>query len=80
MPSPTSRRNAPRPWNAHSANPAGIWHPLQTNLRQVAVQAAAFAAAAGMSEEAWVVGVLHDLGKYGSHFQKRLGGGGGAQD
>ena len=59
---------------AHSANEAGYVDPLRDHLRDVANRAAEYAEAFGASEEARVAGLLHDLGKYGDLFQRRLQG------
>lgn len=59
---------------AHSANPAGDWHPLTDHLRSVGGIARAFAGAAPWSEEADLAGRTHDIGKYGDDFQRRLRG------
>lgn len=59
---------------AHSANPAGRWHPLRDHLTAVGKLAAEFASALPWHEEAYLAGVLHDLGKYGDRFQSRLRG------
>lgn len=63
-----------QPYFAHSANPAGRWHPLKEHLAAVARMAAAHAGAAPWAEEAALAGLLHDLGKYGDLFQARLRG------
>lgn len=57
---------------AHSASEAGPTHPLKDHLESVAELAAGFAAAFGAEREARLAGLLHDLGKYGDLFQKRL--------
>lgn len=59
---------------AHSGGPE--WDPdlLRFHLRAVAERAAQFASVFGASEEARLAGVLHDLGKYGDLFQRRLKG------
>ncbi len=59
---------------AHSKNKADRWHPLAEHLRGVAELAGEFAEASGFAEEAELAGLLHDLGKYGDRFQKRLVG------
>ena len=60
--------------HAHSANNSGRWHPLAEHLGSVARLAKAFAEGLHWSEEAWLAGLLHDLGKYGDRFQARLRG------
>lgn len=59
---------------AHSKNSVGITHRLSDHLRSVASLAAGFASAFGASDEAANLGLLHDLGKYGELFQRRLRG------
>ncbi len=54
--------------------PSGKWQPLAEHLRNVAELAAKFAAPFGASEEARLVGLLHDLGKYRDEFQSYLRG------
>ncbi len=58
----------------HSASKAGEWEPLREHLKAVSEKAREFAAAFGATEEASMVGLLHDLGKYGDLFQKRIRG------
>lgn len=57
---------------AHSAAEVGPWHPLKEHLGAVAGLAAGFAAPFHAQQEAHLAGLLHDLGKYGDLFQKRL--------
>lgn len=59
---------------AHSKNKVDQWHPLAEHLRSVSELAGEFATASGFTEEARLAGLLHDLGKYGDLFQKRLRG------
>lgn len=59
---------------AHSANRMGCEDPLRDHLSAVAERAAGFARAFGAEGEAFLAGLLHDLGKYGDLFQKRLRG------
>ncbi len=59
---------------AHSAGKSGLAQSLRDHLQQVAHTAHDFAAAFGAEEEATLAGLLHDLGKYGDLFQKRLQG------
>uniref|UniRef100_E6PG15 Metal dependent phosphohydrolase n=1 Tax=mine drainage metagenome TaxID=410659 RepID=E6PG15_9ZZZZ len=59
---------------AHSANGAGLWHPLAEHLRSVGDLAGGFASGARWRDEARLAGLLHDLGKYGDRFQRRLHG------
>lgn len=56
---------------AHSRSEAGPSHPLRDHLQSVADVAAEFAHPWG-AREARLAGLLHDLGKYGDLFQKRL--------
>ena len=48
------------------------WQPLFEHLRNVAERAGQFAAPFGLADEAHLAGLLHDLGKYGKRFQRRL--------
>ena len=57
---------------AHSANQNGHKEPLVDHLTGVASQAARNASFFDAAEEARMIGKLHDLGKYGVLFQKRL--------
>jgi len=59
---------------AHSASKAGRRDPLRSHLQKVAQRAALFAKPFGADAEARLAGLLHDLGKYGELFQKRLRG------
>ncbi len=59
---------------AHSRNTVGDKHRVKDHLQGVARLAAQFAAASGYADEARLAGLLHDLGKYGDRFQKRLEG------
>lgn len=58
---------------AHSSRD-GAPQPLAEHLRNVAECASQFAKAFGADEEAYLAGLLHDIGKYGDLFQKRLQG------
>lgn len=64
----------PATYFAHSENPAGEKNPLRVHLSEVASLAQGFASAFGASEHAAAAGLLHDLGKYGDLFQRRLEG------
>ncbi|MBM3322865.1 CRISPR-associated endonuclease Cas3'', partial [candidate division WOR-3 bacterium] len=44
------------------------------HLKSVAARAAEYASAFGAADEAYLAGLLHDLGKYGELFQRRLRG------
>ena len=60
---------------AHSANRAGSDPELlKEHSLGVAERAAEYAASFGAQEEAWIAGLLHDLGKYSELFSKRLKG------
>jgi CRISPR-associated helicase Cas3/CRISPR-associated endonuclease Cas3-HD len=59
---------------AHTSKPCRPWQPLPDHLRNVASLAALFASAFGAEAEANLAGLLHDLGKYGDLFQRRLRG------
>ncbi|RMF90415.1 MAG: CRISPR-associated endonuclease Cas3'', partial [Planctomycetota bacterium] len=57
---------------AHSENDAGVRETLAEHLREVARLAGEFAEAFGAGPQAEAAGLLHDLGKYGERFQRRL--------
>jgi CRISPR-associated endonuclease/helicase Cas3 len=59
---------------AHSKNDEGICNPLSKHLAEVAELARTFAAVFGAGDAAHLAGLLHDLGKYGELFQRRLEG------
>jgi CRISPR-associated endonuclease/helicase Cas3 len=59
---------------AHSENNLGETDFLHRHLETVAKRAASFADASGLTNEAYLAGLLHDLGKYGDLFQRRLEG------
>lgn len=63
-----------QPPMAHSPSPSGRQDPLPAHLADVAATAAHFASAFGAAEEARAAGLLHDLGKYGEIFARRLQG------
>ncbi len=56
------------------------WQPLAEHLRAVAKAAGARGAKFGASDAASLAGLLHDLGKYTSDFQRRLDGAGNRVD
>ncbi len=59
---------------AHSANDLGNWHPLKEHLTSVARIAKQFSSDMEWQNEAYLAGLLHDLGKYADRFQARLKG------
>jgi len=59
---------------AHSSNEAGKEDLLHLHLKDVARRAAEYAEAFHAADEAKLAGLLHDLGKYGDLFQRRLEG------
>ncbi len=59
---------------AHSENDFSVRHQLAMHLDSVARIAGAHASDAAWRHEAELAGKLHDLGKYGDLFQKRLDG------
>lgn len=59
---------------AHRDAHSGHEEPLAEHLKLVAERAKDYASVFGASEEAYLAGLLHDLGKYGEHFQQRLKG------
>jgi len=64
----------PAEFLAHSASKGGHVDPVKEHLQDVADRAAAYASAFGASQEARIAGLLHDIGKYGELFQRRLRG------
>jgi len=62
------------PYLAHSRNLTGEPEPLRVHLARVAERAAEFGQPFGASIEARIAGLLHDVGKYGDLFQRRLEG------
>ncbi len=65
---------------AHTASGGRAWEPLREHLSLVADRARHHAAQFGAGDEAYLAGVLHDLGKYGERFQRRLEGHGSGLD
>jgi len=59
---------------AHSENERGERNPLKAHLEGVADRARRFAEVFGSGDAAYLAGLLHDLGKYGDLFQRRLEG------
>ena len=63
------------PFLAHTGPSAsGKPEPLEAHLQDVGRRAAEFAGAFEAGDEAWIAGLLHDFGKYGDLFQRRLQG------
>jgi CRISPR-associated endonuclease/helicase Cas3 len=60
------------PFYAHSSGAEGDWEFLAVHLREVALLASEFASCFGEAERGRLLGILHDLGKYGDLFQQRL--------
>jgi len=65
---------SPTPYFAHSANDAYQKELLREHLRCVGGRAAQFAPFEEATDEARLLGLLHDLGKYGDLFRERLEG------
>ena len=65
---------------AHTTKDGRPWEPLHEHLRLVAERARQHAEAFGAGDEAYLAGILHDLGKYGELFQRRLEGYGSGLD
>lgn len=63
----------PTRYLAHSGT-TGEGELLRDHLKLVAERAKGYAAAFDVSTEAYLAGLLHDLGKYGDLFQRRLEG------
>jgi len=61
-------------WLAHYDQVSQQGESLLEHLRLVSLRASDFASAFSASDEAYLAGVLHDLGKYGENFQRRLKG------
>lgn len=59
---------------AHTAPENGVPQSVQDHLVCVAKMAKEFASPLGFGDEAYVAGLLHDCGKYGDTFQRRLEG------
>jgi len=57
---------------AHSAANRSDWEPLSEHLLLVARRASGYASVFEAGDEAFVAGLLHDLGKYAPVFLKRL--------
>ncbi|WP_027883014.1 CRISPR-associated endonuclease Cas3'' [Meiothermus rufus] len=64
----------PKTYWAHSHKDPLRWQPLKEHLEAVARLAAHKAQAFGEAKRARQAGLLHDLGKYGEAFQRRLRG------
>ncbi len=61
-------------WYAKSGNRGGWWEPLANHLTNVADRASHNATSFGAGQQAYVAGLLHDLGKYSPRFRLRLEG------
>jgi CRISPR-associated helicase Cas3/CRISPR-associated endonuclease Cas3-HD len=59
---------------AHSANRVGRCHALSDHLSSVGALASKFVGPSAFEQEARLAGLLHDVGKYGDLFQRRLQG------
>lgn len=59
---------------AHNENDEGVRNPLRAHLTGVGNRARDFADIFEARDSAYVAGLLHDLGKYGDLFQRRLEG------
>lgn len=59
---------------AHSENRGGRAEPLREHLSLVADRARGYADVFGRGRDGYLAGLLHDIGKYGDLFQKRLKG------
>jgi len=69
----TNQPDAPQ-FRAHSRSRTGHDDPVAVHLSRVSERTARYAARFNAQEEAAIVGLLHDLGKYGELFQRRLDG------
>lgn len=71
-----TRTDAESQWFAHSGKLEDLsdWQPLQEHLTAVANLASHRAKVFGAEDWAFLVGLLHDLGKYTQEFQARLHG------
>lgn len=59
---------------AHKSEDGTRWQTLFSHLKNTADLAASFAAPFHGEEEAYLAGMLHDIGKYSAAFQRRLNG------
>jgi CRISPR-associated endonuclease/helicase Cas3 len=57
---------------AHSPGVNGEWHLLRDHLEAVAKRAREFAGPFGAGDVAYLAGLLHDVGKFSSEFQRYL--------
>ncbi|WP_018465582.1 CRISPR-associated endonuclease Cas3'' [Calidithermus timidus] len=65
---------SPKTYWAHTHQDRARWQPMREHAAEVARRAAEKAAPFGESEKGRLGGLLHDLGKYGDLFQRRLEG------
>jgi CRISPR-associated helicase Cas3/CRISPR-associated endonuclease Cas3-HD len=73
-PKGSDNRQAPKQYWAHTHKDRSRWQSMQEHTSEVARLASEKAACFGESEKARLAGLLHDLGKYGDLFQRRLEG------
>lgn len=62
----------PRKFYAHSENPVGHWQTMEEHTREVTRLAGDNAAPFGERDKAELTGTIHDIGKYGDSFNRRL--------
>jgi CRISPR-associated endonuclease/helicase Cas3 len=71
-----SQKNDPRKWFAHSGKRPDKtdWQSIQSHLLEVAQLASERSEVFGAKDFGYLIGLLHDLGKYTPEFQRRLEG------
>ena len=71
-----SQKNEQSKWFAHSGNRPDKtdWQSIQSHLLQVAHLASERAYVFDAKDFGYLIGLLHDLGKYTPEFQRRLEG------